>query len=291
MEAVSTKRLPPWLKVKLPSGGNFIDVKRLINEQHLNTVCASAHCPNIGECWSRRTATFMILGNTCTRNCSFCAVESGKPETLDPDEPKRVAEAVDRLGLRYAVITSVTRDDLPDGGAEIFAATISEIRQKRKNCKIEVLIPDFNGNPAALNKVFQEKPDVLNHNLETINRLYSLVRPQANYKRSLHVLKRAAQQGLTTKTGLMLGIGESIEEIYQVIHDIVAVNCRILTLGQYLQPTKMYIPIDRFVRPEEFESIKQYGESAGLRHVEAGPLVRSSYHADEQAKFISKPNS
>lgn len=280
-------RRPPWLKVKLPSGGNFLDVLRLVDKQHLHTVCQSAHCPNIGECWNRRTATFMILGNICTRNCGFCAVDSGKPEALDKDEPRRVAEAVNHLGLRYAVITSVTRDDLLDGGAEIFADTIREIRQHQPGCKIEVLIPDFQGDQKALDIVFQEKPDVLNHNLETVKRLYPLARPQADYGRSLSVLKMAAQTGLITKSGLMLGLGETDTEIKQSIHDFVAAGCRILTLGQYLQPTKKHLPIDRYVHPDEFETLRKYGLSAGLTHVEAGPLVRSSYHADEQAKVVS----
>jgi len=283
---VKNIRRPPWLKRKLPSGANFVDVRKLINKSHLNTVCQSARCPNIGECWDRRTATFMILGNVCTRNCSFCAVHSGIPAPVDEDEPRRVAEAVDDLDLEYAVITSVTRDDLSDGGAELFAATIREIRRLRPHCKIEVLIPDFQGNDKALKKVFKERPDVLNHNLETVQRLYPSIRPQAIYVRSLAVLRKVANTGLTAKTGLMLGLGETITEVKEVIYDIVDAGCRILTLGQYLQPTKQHSPSDRFVHPDEFEFLKQYGLSAGLLHVESGPFVRSSYHANEQAHFL-----
>ena len=288
MDTVKLQRRPKWLKIELPGGSNFLDVKRLVDKQHLHTVCQSAHCPNIGECWNRRTATFMILGNTCTRNCNFCAVLTGSPDAIDRDEPCRVAEAVHHLGLEYIVVTSVTRDDLYDGGAEIFAATIAEIQLLQPKCRIEVLIPDFQGNQQALDKVFQEKPDVLNHNLETVQRLYPSARPQAEYNRSLLVLKRAVQSGLATKSGLMLGLGETIAEIHQTMQDLLDAGCQILTLGQYLQPSKRHIPIHRFLQPDEFKSLKEYGMDAGFSYVESGPLVRSSYHADVQSLAMSK---
>ena len=280
-----TKR-PSWLKIKLPGGTDFLDVKRILNQQRLNTVCKSAHCPNLSECWNRRTATFMILGDICTRNCRFCAVNSGVPNSVDNDEPKRVAQAVQQLGLKYVVITSVTRDDLEDGGAQIFANTIIEIRNIQTECKIEVLIPDFKGIERSLLKVLHARPDVLNHNIETVKKFYTRVRPQASYERSLSLLKKAATYGALTKSGLMLGLGETMSEVKQVILDLVSVNCQILTLGQYLQPTKNHLPVARFLRPDEFTELKKYGLSAGLRHVEAGPLVRSSYHADEQINSL-----
>ena len=272
-------RHPRWLKVPLPAGKNFQDVRRLIEQYQLNTVCQSAHCPNIGDCWGKRTATFMILGDVCTRNCRFCAVQPGVPGIIDAGEPMRVAEAVAALSLRYVVITSVTRDDLPDGGASIFAATIREIKKAAPSCHVEVLIPDFQGSAPALSTVIAAKPDVLNHNIETVPSLYPLVRPQADYRRSLSLLAMAKQQGMITKTGLMLGLGETVEEIIAVMQELRDVNCDLLTLGQYLQPSSKHLLIDRYVTQEEFKRLKQVGMNLGFLHVESGPLVRSSYHA------------
>jgi len=251
----------------------------------LNTVCESARCPNMGECWEHGTATFMILGNICTRACGFCAVPSGKP--LGPpeeDEPERVADAVERMGLRYAVVTSVNRDDQPDGGAAIFARTITEIRLRVPGCRVEVLIPDFRGHWPALETVMNAQPDVLNHNMETVPRLYRRVRKGAVYERSLELLRRAREMSpeLPTKTGMMLGLGETREEVLQAMEEIAAQGTHILTLGQYLQPTPEHLPVERFVHPDEFAEYKRAGEAMGLKHVEAGPLVRSSYHAFEQ---------
>lgn len=272
-------RHPRWLKVPLPAGKNFHDVRKLIKQHDLHTVCQSAHCPNIGECWGQRTATFMILGEVCTRNCRFCAITSGTPQAVDQDEPIRVAEAVKKLSLRYAVITSVTRDDLPDGGAAIFADTIRAIKIAVPACQIEVLIPDFNGLESALSTVIHASPDVLNHNMETVTSLYPTVRPQADYYRSRKVLELAKKQGMLTKTGLMLGLGETNDEVLSVMHDLREIECDILTLGQYLQPSASHLAIDRYLTPAEFDQIKQAGENMGFLHVEAGPLVRSSYHA------------
>ncbi len=274
-------RLPRWMKVPLPAGQNFHDVRKLVHQYQLHTVCQSAHCPNIGDCWSHRTATFMILGDVCTRNCRFCAVTSGVPASVDRDEPLRVAEAVKKLSLRYAVITSVTRDDLSDGGASIFAETIREIRRAVPDCLVEVLIPDFAGSPSALSLVIEARPDVLNHNIETVPALYPIVRPKADYRRSLTILQIAKQNGLTTKTGLMLGLGESDEAVIEVMQDLRRVDCDILTLGQYLQPSPRHLAIARYVRPSTFQRFARIGKELGFRHVEAGPLVRSSYHAGE----------
>ena len=251
----------------------------------LHTVCESARCPNMGECWEHRTATFMILGNICTRACGFCAVPSGKP--LGPpeeDEPERVAEAVERMGLRYAVVTSVNRDDQPDGGAAIFARTIAKIRERVPGCRVEVLIPDFRGDWQALGTVMAARPDVLNHNMETVPRLYRVVRKGAVYERSLELLRRAGQSmhEVATKTGMMLGLGEARAEVLQAMEEIAAQGTHILTLGQYLQPTAEHLPIERYVHPDEFAEYKRLGETMGFKHVEAGPLVRSSYHAFEQ---------
>jgi lipoic acid synthetase len=275
---------PPWLRVRLPSGGAYNEVQGVLGDLRLNSVCEEARCPNKGECFHHRTATFLILGDVCTRNCRFCAVAKGAPEPLDWDEPERVAQAVERLGLAYAVITSVTRDDAPDGGACIFAETIRAIRRRVPECKIEVLVPDFQGDAEALGIVMDARPDVLNHNVETIPRLYSLARPQADYARSLELLRSAkemAPDGLT-KSGLMLGLGETLDEIREVMADLRRVGCDLLTLGQYLQPSRAHLPIDRYVTPDEFALLAQEGEAMGFRHVESGPLVRSSYHAREQ---------
>ncbi|HEV7966372.1 MAG TPA: lipoyl synthase [Candidatus Acidoferrales bacterium] len=276
---------PEWLRVKFFNGPNYQDLKRLMRTLGLNTVCESARCPNMGECWEHRTATFMILGNICTRACGFCAVPSGKPAgPPDEQEPDRVAEAVERMGLRYAVVTSVNRDDQPDGGAAIFARTIGEIRRRVPDCKVEVLIPDFRGDWNALETVIAARPDVLNHNTETVPRLYHQVRKGAVYGRSLELLRRAKSLApeMPTKTGLMLGLGEEREEVLTAMQDLAAQGTDILTLGQYLQPTREHLPIVRYVHPDEFAEYKKLGEQMGFAHVESGPLVRSSYHAFEQ---------
>ena len=276
---------PEWLRVKFFNGSNYQDLKRIMRTLGLNTVCESARCPNMGECWEHRTATFMILGNICTRSCGFCAVPSGKPAgPPDEQEPERVAEAVERMGLRYAVVTSVNRDDQPDGGAGIFARTITEIRRRVPACKVEVLIPDFRGDWSALETVIAARPDVLNHNTETVPRLYHQVRKGAVYGRSLELLRRAKSRApeMPTKTGLMLGLGEEREEVLAAMRDLAAQGTDILTLGQYLQPTREHLPIVRYVHPDEFAEYKGLGEQMGFAHVESGPLVRSSYHAFEQ---------
>ena len=276
---------PPWLRVKFFGGPNYQDLKRIMRVLNLHTVCESARCPNMGECWDHRTATFMILGNICTRACGFCAVPSGKPVgPPDEDEPRRVAEAVEKMGLRYAVVTSVNRDDQPDGGAGIFARTIEEIRRRVPGCRIEVLIPDFRGEWSALETVIAACPDVLNHNTETVPRLYRQVRKGAVYERSLELLRRAKTLApeMPTKTGMMLGLGEEKHEVLAAMQDLVAQGTAILTLGQYLQPTREHLPVVRFVHPAEFAEYKVLGEAMGFKHVESGPLVRSSYHAFEQ---------
>src|SRR6202795_1060843 len=278
---------PSWLRVRFFGGPNYQELKSIMRTLDLHTVCESARCPNMGECWEHRTATFMILGNICTRACGFCAVPSGKP--LGPpeeDEPERVAEAVARMGLRYAVVTSVNRDDQPDGGAEIFARTITKIRERVPGCRVEVLIPDFRGDWNALNTVLATKPDVLNHNTETVPRLYRQVRKGALYERSLELLRRAKEThpDVPTKTGLMLGLGEEKDEVLATLRDLAAQGTDILTLGQYLQPTREHLPIVRYVHPDEFAELKVRGEAMGFKHVEAGPLVRSSYHAFEQTE-------
>ncbi len=275
-------RRPDWLKAKIPSGENYARLKSLIEGRELHTVCEEARCPNMGECWNHGTATFMILGDVCTRSCGFCAVKTGKPTELDAQEPYRVAEAVKTMGVRHAVITSVNRDELFDGGAQIFADTIRQIRGTAHSTKVEVLIPDFRGDEFALNIVLDSFPDILNHNMETVPRLYPTVSPQANYNRSLELLGRAKRRGFNTKTGLMLGIGETTEEVIDVMKDLRQIKCDILTLGQYLQPSKEHLPVDRFVHPDEFKMLKESGLKMGFRHVESGPLVRSSYHAEGQ---------
>jgi lipoyl synthase len=282
--ALKTPR-PPWLRVRFSGGENFRDLDRIMRTLDLHTVCESARCPNLGECWEHRTATFMILGDICTRACGFCAVPSGKPLAApDENEPERVAEAVARMGLRYAVVTSVNRDDQADGGSAIFARTISEIRRRVPECKIEVLIPDFRGDWRCLETLMAARPDVLNHNMETVPRLYRRVRKGAVYERSLELLRRARDisPATPTKTGMMLGLGESPEEVLQAMQEIAAQGTHILTLGQYLQPTHEHLPIERYVHPDEFAEFKRLGEQMGFKHVEAGPLVRSSYHAFEQ---------
>ena len=278
----SQPRRPQWLKAKIPGGESYARLKTIIATHKLHTVCEEARCPNMGECWSAGTATFMILGDICTRSCGFCAVKTGRPDYgLDLDEPRRVVDAIKLMGVRHAVITSVNRDERADGGSPIFAETIRLIKEEIEGATIEVLIPDFKGNEEALNLVLNAGPDILNHNLETVPRLYRMVRPQANYRQSLELLTRAKRRGARTKTGLMLGIGERTEEVIDVMKDIRETACNILTLGQYLQPTKEHLPIDRYVSPEEFRMLKEKGMEMGFDHVESGPLVRSSYHAEK----------
>ena len=277
-----SKRHYPWLKVKLPHGENYFELKQLVRDKQLHTVCESASCPNIGECWNQKTATFMILGDVCTRSCGFCNVKTGRPLGLDHGEAARVAEAVKTLGLKHAVITSVNRDELPDGGASIWAETIRQVKAQNPACTVEALIPDFEGMEASLWCVLAAQPDILAHNTETVPRLYRTVRPQAKYPRSLELLQRAKGYGCVTKSGLMVGLGEEREELRQVMRDLCTVHCDILTIGQYLQPSRQHLPVRRFYTPDEFGQLRQEGLDAGFRHVEAGPLVRSSYHAGEQ---------
>ncbi len=274
---------PQWLRAPAPAGENYSELKALVQSLRLHTVCESAACPNIGECWNHRTATFMILGNVCTRRCGFCAVKKGAPLPVDYDEPARVAEAAVTLGLRYAVITSVNRDDRKDGGAELFALTVRAIRERIPDCRVEVLIPDFQGSHAAMDIVLDASPDVLNHNTETVPRLYRKVRLGARYERSLDILRYAkqARPGIPAKSGLMLGLGETLDEVLQVMRDLRAHGVDILTLGQYLRPTARNLPVVRYVTPEEFADLRRRGREMGFRHVESGPLVRSSYHASE----------
>jgi len=284
------RRLPPWLKAKAPGHPNYIDIKHLIADLRLNTVCESAQCPNIGECWGQRTATFMILGDICTRSCGFCAIKTGRPVGLDEGEPERVAVAIAHLDLRHAVITSVNRDELPDGGAEIFARTIAAVHQRCPQTSVEVLIPDFKGNWDALATVMAAGPDILNHNIECPPSLYYKMRPQAQYDRSLELLRRAHEMGpAPTKSGMMLGAGETRDEIAQTIRDLAAAECAILTLGQYLSPSPNHVPVERFVDPDEFAAWRHFALELGFRHVESGPLVRSSYHAADQLDHAASP--
>ncbi|MFT5087178.1 MAG: lipoic acid synthetase [Candidatus Latescibacterota bacterium] len=282
-ELKTRRRLPSWLKAKAPGSTNYIDIKNLVGHKRLHTVCESARCPNIGECWDNRTATFMILGDICTRSCGFCAIKTGRPEWLDEGEPERVAEAVAYLDLRHAVITSVNRDELEDGGASIFARTIEELHRLCPQTSIEVLIPDFQGNWDALAAVLKAGPDILNHNIETVPRLYYKMRPQAKYERSLELLERARQLNpAPTKSGMMLGAGENEDEIAQTIDDLADVGCAILTIGQYLSPSADHVQVERYVDPKEFDHWRLYAQKRNFRHVESGPLVRSSYHAEKQ---------
>src|SRR5271167_5274118 len=276
---------PDWLRAPAPAGENYRELKALIERLHLHTVCESAACPNVGECWNHRTATFMILGNVCTRRCGFCAVQKGGPLPVDYDEPRRVAEAVAIMGLRYAVVTSVNRDDRKDGGAELFQLTIEAIRERVPGCKVEVLVPDFQGSHAAMQIVMDAQPDVLNHNTETVPRLYRQVRMGARYERSLDMLAyaKSTRPGIPTKSGLMLGLGETIDEVLAVMADLRSSDVDILTLGQYLRPSPKHLPIIRYVAVEEFAELKRRGYEMGFRHVESGPLVRSSYHASGHA--------
>jgi lipoic acid synthetase len=283
-----SKSKPGWLKVKLPTGKAYQDLKSLLSEHKLNTVCESAACPNRGECWSQSTATFMILGNICTRSCGFCNIATGRPSELDLDEPRHIAMAVQKLGLRYAVITSVNRDELIDGGAFIWAETVKQVKELCPQVKVEVLIPDFCGNWQALDTVLSAGPDVLNHNVETVPRLYQIVRPQAKFERSLEVLRRAKARGFTTKSGLMVGLGEEDAEVIAVMKHLRTANCDIVTIGQYMQPTKEHLPVRRWVHPKTFEQFHRQGMAMGFKNVFAGPLVRSSYHAEEQQKILDR---
>ncbi|MCC5788753.1 MAG: lipoyl synthase [Opitutales bacterium] len=278
-----SSRKPNWLRAKLPSGPGYKEVRGMVDKGNLHTVCQSAQCPNMGECWSRGTATLMILGNTCTRSCRFCAIDTGRPTELDLGEPARVADAVAQMNLKHCVITSVARDELKDGGASVWAATIRAIRYRCPGTAVEVLIPDFQGKESSLDILLDAKPDILNHNMETVESLQRKVRVQARYDRSRWVLEHSKSRGFTTKSGIMLGVGETKEQVRELIHDMVESRVDILTIGQYLQPTAKHLPVDRWVTPEEFAEWKEYGENAGLGIVESGPLVRSSYHADEQS--------
>jgi lipoic acid synthetase len=277
---------PAWLKVSLPTGEPYTRMKQLISTYNLHTVCESAACPNRGECWSRSTATLMILGNICTRSCGFCNVITGRPTELDLDEPRRVADAVGRMNLRHVVITSVNRDELEDGGASVWAETIERVRHRCPGTRIEVLIPDFCGRWAALQVVIDARPDVLNHNVETVPRLYRLVRPQGNFRRSLELLRICKDAGLLTKSGLMVGLGEADHEALDVLRQLRAAGCDLVTIGQYMQPTPDHLPVARWVEPEAFDRLRQAGMDMGFANVFAGPLVRSSYHAEEQVDFI-----
>jgi lipoic acid synthetase len=280
------RRKPPWLKVQAPGGGNYVDVKHMMRDLGLHTVCEEAHCPNIGECWEHRAATFMILGDVCTRNCAYCAIAHGTPDPYDPDEPRRLADAVTRMRLEHVVITSVDRDDLPNGGAEAFAGCVAEIHGRLPGTSVELLIPDFKGMDRALQIVVDARPDILNHNLETIARLYRIARPGGRYDRALRLLRRAKEMDPTmvTKSGLMCGLGEEWDELLQAMRDLRAQDVAILTLGQYLRPSGSHLPVVRYYAPAEFAELKRIGLDMGFHHVESGPLVRSSYHAWEQVQ-------
>jgi lipoic acid synthetase len=277
---------PDWLKVRLPTGPTYENLRRLMRSKQLHTVCEEAHCPNMAECWGAGTATFMILGDTCTRSCGFCAVKTGRPGAVDAEEPRRVGEAVTQMGLGHAVVTSVNRDELPDGGAETFAETIREIRRQSPNTTVEVLIPDFVGRVESLDAVLAARPEILNHNVETVPRLYPRVRPQARYERSLEVLRRTKERApeLVCKSGIMVGLGETRDEALATMRDIAAQGTDILTVGQYLRPSPMHLPIERYWTPSEFDELRDAGMTMGFRHVEAGPLVRSSYHAERHVR-------
>jgi len=287
-------RLPRWLKVRVGKGASFRKVDALLQEHGLNTVCRSALCPNVGRCFERGTATFLILGNTCTRRCRFCAVAGGNPQPVDPAEPGKVADAVKQLGLRHAVITSVTRDDLADGGAAHFAATVSAIRAAAPRCRVELLVPDFQGREEDLFKVLRAGPDILNHNIETVPRLYPGVRPGADYRRSLVLLGRSRRwigddgRDVLTKSGIMVGLGETMTEVHQVMREAASAGCELFTIGQYLQPSRNHLPVVSFYLPETFDQLRAFGDALGFRHVASGPLVRSSYLADEQVGDVCR---
>ena len=281
---VAERRLPPWLKVKMPGGPNYVEIKGLMRGSQLHTVCEEARCPNIGECWERGTATFMILGDICTRACAYCAVSSGKPMSVDLQEPGRLADTAERMGLKYAVITSVNRDDLPDGGAFVFAQCITQVRKRLPECKVEVLIPDFQGKWDALRKVMDARPDTLNHNIETVRRVFPRVRARGDYDLSLELLAKAKEidPAAVTKSGMMVGLGETWDEIVDTMKDLRSVDCDLLTIGQYLRPSEKHTPLAKWYTPAEFVELRDAGLALGFSHVASGPLVRSSYHADEQ---------
>ena len=283
------QRKPPWLKIRTPGGSDYVTVKRMMRDLHLNTVCEEAHCPNLGECWGNRTATFIILGDVCTRNCSYCAVAHGKPPEYDEQEPERLAAAAKEMNLRHVVITSVNRDDLPDGGAGIFARCVEEIHSLLPGATVEVLVPDFQGSDAALEVVLAAKPDIFNHNLETVRRLYALARPGGKFARAIQLLRAAKTKRpeQLTKSGLMCGMGEEWDELLCAMRSLRGADVDILTLGQYLRPSAKHIPVARFYAPDEFAELEELGRSMDFRHVESGPLVRSSYHAWEQATSVS----
>ena len=286
---MSTQRLPPWIRSRLPATDEtYHALKRLMRSNALHTVCEEARCPNIGECWGHRTATFLILGDVCTRNCRFCDVRTGRPGPLDPDEPERVARTVQELGLRHAVITSVDRDDLPDGGAAVFAAVIRRIRALQPGCTVEVLIPDFRGRVEPLKTVLDERPEILNHNVETVPRLFRAVQPQCRYEWSQAVLRNAKRlwPEAITKSGIMVGLGETVAEVLAVMRDLRALDVDILTIGQYLRPSKQHLPVARYYRPEEFDMLRERGYEMGFKWVESGPLVRSSYNAEAQVRAL-----
>lgn len=272
---------PKWLRVKLPTGAAYKEVREIVSEHKLHTICESGHCPNMGECWGAGTATFMILGNICTRSCGFCNVATGRPLEVDIMEPGRVAKSVKLMGVKHAVITSVDRDDLPDGGSEIWAQTVRAIRHQSPGTTLETLIPDFAGKWDNLARIIQVAPEIVSHNLETVRRLTKEVRIQAKYDRSLEVLRRLRQAGIKTKSGIMLGLGETVDEVVEAMDDLRSVDCQILTLGQYLQPSPKHLPVAEFIHPDVFTELKTLGESKGFRYVESGPLVRSSYHAEK----------
>jgi len=283
----SHRRLPTWFTVRAKTGPDYLDIKETMERLKLHTICEEARCPNRWECWNARTATFLILGDICTRRCHYCSVETGRPLAVDHGEPIRVAEAIRALGLRHAVITSVNRDELSDGGAAIFAETIRQTRQRSPDSTIEVLIPDFAGNEEALSIVCGEKPEILNHNIETVRRLFPSIRPQGKYQRSIELLGKAKQQGMTTKSGLILGMGETLDEARDVMRDLRSVECDIVTIGQYLQPTREHLPVDCFYDPSDFAKLGEDALAMGFAHVESGPLVRSSYHAERHAGLRS----
>ena len=289
MTTTVKRRLPEWMKVPMPGGPTYIQLKTLLKDSELHTVCEEARCPNIGECWERRSATFMILGDICTRRCHYCAVTTGKPTGIDVMEPDRLARTVKRLRLKYCVITSVNRDDLADGGAFIFSMCIRKINQEVPECKVEVLIPDFDGSWSALKTVVNARPEVLNHNIESARRIFPKVRPRGNYALSLELLAKVKEYNPTmaTKSGIIVGMGEGWDEIVDTMKDLRDVDCNLLTIGQYLRPSDKHVPVDRFYTPAEFDELRRIGESLGFKHVASGPLVRSSYHADEQQAAAS----
>lgn len=286
------RRRPPWIRVKAPSGETYQNVHNLMRSKTLHTVCEEAQCPNIGECWGRGTATFLMMGDTCTRSCGFCDIKTGRPNPLDWAEPNRIAESVRAMGLRHVVITSVNRDERPDGGAPIFAMVIKRIRQLQPGCSIEVLIPDFKGSESALKIVMDAQPEILNHNVETVPRLFKKVQPQDNYAWTLATLGNAKkmQPLVLTKSGIMVGLGETFDEVVEVMHDLVNIGVDIMTIGQYLQPSKKHLPVERYYTPEEFDKLQALGKEMGFKWVESGPLVRSSYRADVQVRELSKLN-